>query len=237
MTRRERAYEYYLNRGKLEKASASAAQIVFRGAATENAVVVRSDLNGYSKWVKDVEIASRVALLDEFFSHAIVQGHQSHGVYYRDEGDCVGDCVVTIFSPYFGDSVTYTDVLSFAKNVSGRTYGDAALSCKTIITSGEVTFYQKGPESLEGDWSAEGDPFITGARLEASVESSASVYCLEEDYDSNFAVAGTSQSAVSGQRYFWELARRNYQVQGLQATGGWKRLAVLTHFPAGRLQA
>lgn len=194
--------------------------------------MVRSDLNGYSEWVRDIKIPKRVALLDEFFSHAAVAAHKYDGVYYRDEGDCI----VVLFTPYFFPNVTYSQVISYAKEVTKQTFGNAALTCKTVIAGGPVTFYQKGPDIPENDWSAEGDAFVTAARLESAVESQQTISCLSEDYEYDDGLKSASEAMLvsSGQTYYWSISTRSIQVQGLKAAGGWVDVTVHSYVPGGK---
>jgi hypothetical protein len=235
VSKRQRTFEYYLKASKLEKSAASATTLGFKGPATIYGFVVRSDLNGYSKWILEqaVDIAARVALLDDFFSRAVRAASMFRGVYYRDEGDCI----ITLFCPYFFAGTTFSDVLGYAKAVTGNTYGADQLTCKTTVSAGDLTFYQKGPEVLEDDWSVEGDPFVTAARLEAGVESTQSIYCISAEYEGGLETAAKSNFVQPGQRYFWLVDNEKVKVVGLQAVGGWVDVVVHKFIPGGRISS
>jgi class 3 adenylate cyclase len=199
----------------LEKAAATAPQYAYTGPAIQHAVVTRTDLNGYSAWARNRPAAERAAQLDAFFSTVVPLIEVAGGVFFRDEGDCI----VSVFSGYFSRGATYKSIREFCKKVSDRSYGVAALTAKTCVNSGDVAFFQKKHEVATGDWSAEGEPFVRAARLEAAVSSIKHVVFLAADYDAHFADTATPASPGSTPR--WTIIRESIQVAGLGATGGW----------------
>src|SRR5262249_5581211 len=114
--RRSRIHEFYsqpinLRTAQLfEKAAAAAAgRFAFHGPALVNAVIVRTDLNGFSDWARDKQVVQRAAMLDDFFTKVIPSLGAAGGVYFRDEGDCI----VSLFSDYFGGGWSYQSAESF----------------------------------------------------------------------------------------------------------------------------
>lgn len=225
--RRESVHEYYrrLPGGQvlLEKSAAAAPQFPFKGASIEHAVIVRTDLNGYSAWARDRSAADRAAQLDAFFSRVVPQIELAGGVFFRDEGDCI----LSLFSAYFDRNASYKSIRSFCKSVTNSTYGKAQLSAKSCVSAGDVAFFQKQHEIASGDWSAEGEPFVRAARLEAAVSSIKHVCFLEEEYDRHFAE--TEVRGAPGKAAPWTIVREALQVPGLGAAGGWVRVVRLEH--------
>ena len=107
---------------------------------------------------------------------------QYGGVYFRDEGDCI----ISLFSSYFGLEDPYAPVDNFCKAVVRARYGIDQLTAKAIVAEGEIAFYQKSNEVGTGDWSAEGEPFIRALRVEQAVESKRQIYYFAEEYDMLF---------------------------------------------------
>jgi hypothetical protein len=142
-----------------------------------------------------------------------------------------------LFSPYFYERVTFDAALNFSKAVTAQKYGSGALTCKTCIVLGDVTYYQKGPEALENDWSAEGDAFVIAARIEASVPSAQVIYIPQEQYVAGFSEAANRFTAGRGEKYYWETELHSFQIEGLHLPGGWGDLVVVKHIPGGRTQA
>jgi len=199
----------------LEKAAATAPQYAYTGPAVKHAVVTRTDLNGYSAWARGRPAAERAAQLDAFFSTVVPQIELAGGVFFRDEGDCI----VAVFSDYFARGATYKSIREFSKTVTDRAYGVAALTAKTCVSCGDVAFFQKKHEVATGDWSAEGEPFVRSARLEAAVNSIKHVVFLKDDYDAHFE--GTATWAAPGSSPRWTVTPESIQVSGLGAPGGW----------------
>lgn len=172
--RRSRIHEFYSPRYELrslqERAAAAAAAATgrygFHGASLVNAVVVRTDLNGFSAWARDKPAAVRATVLDNFFTRLIPTLTAAGGVYFRDEGDCI----VSLFSDYFGDW-SYQAAEAFCLTAGTLEYGAPRLSAKSVVVCGTIAIYQKAHEVGSDDWSAEGDPFVRAARLETAISS------------------------------------------------------------------
>lgn len=70
--RRNQLFNFYSNpadqrKNIIEKAAVGSSRYEYKGEAVAYSVVVRVDLNGYSKWAIDKSIADRVNLLNDFF--------------------------------------------------------------------------------------------------------------------------------------------------------------------------
>ena len=232
-SRRRQFLEHYLERSpssdQIKKSAASSDLSLFHGEGTAASVVARTDLNGYSKWSREKSIADRVELLDEFFSVVAKEIYKHNAVYYRDEGDCV----VTIFSDYFGNG-SVANILAFCKAVTNKYYSKGEITAKTTVGFGDLAFFQKTHEVASGDWSAEGEPFVVAARLENAVDSAQRIYFEEATYDAVFSNIGPV--ANKGQYYYWGTERESIQVPGLGLPGGWMRVAYLEYKPGGRIQ-
>lgn len=210
------------------RSSAASDKYRFNGARIANAVVVRADLNKYSKWALDKPIAKRAELLSEFFSKVVRELDTSGGIYFRDEGDCV----VGLFSNYFSPSFSYRQAEPFCKAVVGSTYGTDKLTAKCCVAMGEIAIYQKAHEVGTDDWSAEGQPFVNAARLELSVPSKPAVFYFENEFKQT--ILPTLNFVGAGNRYYWLHDTENIQVPGLGLNGGWAEIHVVEHFPEGR---
>lgn len=236
-SRRALVHQHYRSTGPasgttlegLSKSAAAADVYAFRGDTIEFAVVVRVDLNGYSSWARGRAPGDRVELLDSFFSGVVPILEQHGGIYFRDEGDCI----VCLFSNYFQTSATDSDVVQFARRVTGLEYGRARLSPKASVACGDVAFFQKSHERGTEEWSAEGEPFVRAARLEQSVQSKQRVHYFAEEYDKFFV--GKGSVAPAGARYHWDIERDSVQVSGLALRGGWTSLVYETFIPGGRV--
>ena len=235
MSKRSRFYEYYVQPREsryelLEKAAAVQSstnrEYDFKGKAVQYSIVVRADLNGYSKWAKDKKIEERVKLLDDFFTHAALLMQKYNGIYFRDEGDCL----VILFSIYFDNGFQNADVRAFCKGIVSKKYGADSLTAKCCVSGGEIAYYQKLHEIGSFDWSAEGQPFVNAHRLEAAIESKPRIYLFNDDeIDSVFSsiVLPTIQWAPSGSNTsVWTVSQgEKYQVQGVGKNGGWVKIA------------
>ncbi|HKO53564.1 MAG TPA: hypothetical protein VJV79_37905 [Polyangiaceae bacterium] len=231
-SRRERVASFYRGPTFLtEKTASSASQYAFHGPDVVAACVVRVDLNGYSKWALERPIAARVALLNEYFTRVVPLVEQNRGIFFRDEGDCV----VALFSQYFTPGLTYEEVLRFARTAVANRYGADAFSAKAVIAKGDdVAIFQKFHEQNTPDWSAEGQPFVTAARIEAAIDSGPRVCIPEAEYDQHFA--SSTPSPASGERYFWRLKRESLQIAGLGAKpNGWVPVVYLEHLEKGEV--
>jgi hypothetical protein len=217
--RRESIHDYYrrLLPGEtlLTKSAASSVQYPFTGNAIAHAAIARTDLNGYSKWAREKNAAERAALLDIYFSTVVPQIELHGGVFFRDEGDCI----VSLFSDYFKRGATNSLVEKFCLDVTSLTFGPPQLTAKTTVACGNIAIFQKRHEIPVGDWSAEGEPFVTTARLENALTSNRQIVMRAEDYDSHFA--NTTNRAAPGSEAAWRIVRESIQVQGLGAAGGW----------------
>jgi hypothetical protein len=229
-SRRQSVSDFYRRGlGPLEKSAASADRYAFRGPAAEITAVVRTDLNGYSTWARDRDVKARAELLSGFFSAAVPLLEASGGVYYRDEGDCI----VALFSSYFSPGATKASVLGYCKAITSMDFGIHKLTPKTCVSVGDVTFYQKAHEAGSDDWSAEGEPFVRAARLEAAVDSKQKVYFYQNEYEANFDTVGPV--AQAGEMYFWLERPESLQVAGLGFPGGWVNTVELEYIPDGRI--
>ncbi len=232
---RSEIVNHYLQRdGTLLKEAAAAAatekRYQFRGSDLSDGVVVRVDLNGYSDRTQDRPIGYRVSLLNNFFTKVLEYLDEYNGIYLRDEGDCI----VSLFSSYFGVMDPYSQVENFCKKVVSKYYGVDQLTAKAIVAAGEIAIYQKSHEVRTGDWSAEGEPFVRAVRLEQAVESNQHIYYFADEYRELFS--RYTVSANMGEKYYWILGYRNEQVQGLRLSGGWVKLAINEYIPGGRIQ-
>lgn len=216
----------------LDRSAAAAYEARYRyhGPANADSAVVRFDLNGYSKWAREQNLVARAGLLNDFFSWVVPVVERFGGVYFRDEGDCI----VALFSSYFGLTDSCRPVLDCCKAVISRRYGLEEMSAKALVSTTSLAFYQKVHEFGTDDWSSEGEAFVRAARLEQVVKSQAVIGFFDDEYYQRFAPHGTYASP--GGMYYWEGASENIQIQGLGAPGGWHRIHVLTHIPAGRTQ-
>ncbi|HEU4583279.1 MAG TPA: hypothetical protein VFS67_33710 [Polyangiaceae bacterium] len=230
--RRARIHEFYSQPGRVIVGGtpAAASGYAYRGAGFWNTVVVRCDLNRYSAWARDKTIEQRVNLLNDFFSTVVPLLEEHAGVYFRDEGDCI----VSVFSGYFGLGATPERARAFCQAVVSKTYGTDELSAKAVVAFGSVAYFQKSHEIGSDDWSAEGQPFVTAARLEQAIESRPHIVFFQEEYDQVFAQS--ARVAAFGGRYYWEVESRSLQVPGLGLPGGWTDIFTLTHIPGGRIQ-
>lgn len=201
----------------------------FRGTAVSHACVVRVDLNGYSKWARDKDIVARAALLNDFFSHCVPLIENRGGVYFRDEGDCI----VALFSEYFGLTNAHFDALEFSKDAVRQTYGADAHTAKASIACGDVAFFQKQHEVSTDDWSAEGEPFVAAGRLEQAADSGQVVHLFAKQYSAHFAAS--APMAPPGATYYWWLKAEARRVPGLQLDGRWADLSLLEYVPGGRV--
>jgi hypothetical protein len=221
--RRSRIHEFYTQmpglRTLAEKAAADA-RFAFHGPALVDAVVVRTDLNGYSAWARDRQAADRAALLDDFFTRVIPELNGAGGVYFRDEGDCI----VSLFSNYFGTSWSYASAESFCMAATRNEYGTSKLSAKSVVACGRIAIYQKRHEIGSEDWSAEGDPFVRAGRLEAAVASKPQITYFADEYKAHFST--TNMRTVSGPAA-WTVDYDKLQMPGLGAAGGWHDVVVL----------
>jgi class 3 adenylate cyclase len=207
----------------LEKAAASWDQFSFAGAKVVDAVVVRTDLNGYSEWSRERSIEERVSLLDDFFSAVVPELRTSGGVFFRDEGDCL----VSLFTKYFGEVPSFDSIEVFCMKAGSRLYGQAQLSAKTVVARGNVAIFQKAHEVGSQDWSAEGDAFVRAVRLEQAVPSAQEITFFADEYQAAFAA--TSNTPVAGGRAAWIENHESLQVPGLALTGGWSDVVVLRY--------
>jgi hypothetical protein len=230
-SRRERIANYYRGPVQLtEKLASSASQYGFRQNAVVPAAVVRVDLNGYSKWALEKGIDARVALLNDYFSKVVPMLHAHGGIYYRDEGDCI----VGLFSNYFVPGLLAQSVLAFAKVAVGARYGVDQLAVKAVIAVDDVAIYQKSHEVNSSDWSAEGQLFVTAARIESAVDSKPRIYMRKEDYETNFDSG--APKARFGDVYWWTMHEETLPISGLGAKpNGRVPLVYLEHVPEGRL--
>jgi hypothetical protein len=136
-------------------------------------------------------------------------------VFFRDEGDCI----VALFSNYFARGATYETVRLYCQEVTRQRYGGAQLGAKTSIACGNVAIFQKRHEIATGDWSAEGEPFVRAARLEAAIDSRQHFVFYEDDYHEHFESVTTW--AAPGVKAPWTHYNDNMQVVGVGAVGGW----------------
>jgi hypothetical protein len=240
-SRRARTYAFYRNpaairRVLLEKSASAAGEYSFHGSAVTSTAVVRLDLNGYSSSVRDRDIAVRAAILDDFFSKTMPKLADAKGIFFRDEGDCI----VCLFSDYFGAGATPASVLDFCKHVVSDRYGagvlgDEYLTAKASVAYGSIAYFQKAHEAGSDDWSAEGEPFVRAARIEQAIESTRQIVLYAAEYDAVFAPANARSFVPPGTVYYWEFKRRNLQIPGLQLAGGWADVVSLEHIPQGRV--
>lgn len=244
MSRRQKFYDYYrrnyvsatgygeLTANSLDesvRASAASDKYKFKGTAIANSIVVRADLNGYSKWAASKPIEARAALLSDFFTKVVSELDLHDGIYFRDEGDCV----VAIFSGYFSNKFSYTQAEPFCRAVVRGTYGADKLTAKCCVAIGQIAVYQKAHEVGTDDWSAEGQPFVNAARLEHSVPSKAAVYYLEDEFAPT--ILPELRFVGDGVRYYWSHGTEQMRVPGLSLAGGWADVRVVEHVPGGRV--
>jgi class 3 adenylate cyclase len=233
-SRRDLVHEFY-KRGRSHPTTTyrtggvvagTVSRLGFRGASQEYAIVVRLDLNGYSTWARDRSIGERAALLDDFFSKVVPMLEQQCGVYYRDEGDCI----VAIFADYFRLGAGIDNVCNFVRAAVAEVYGSECLTAKCVVACGDVAFFQKAHEAGTDDWSAEGEPFVRAARLEAAVGSRQRVYWYADEYPT---FSSQVPLALPGDRYFWRVDLVSLQVGGLSLPGGWTDVVQLEYVPGG----
>ena len=221
-SRRDAIQRYYQTKSGLtqltEKAAAAGDSAIFHGPQLAYAVVVRSDLNGYSDWARDRDVGERAGLLDEFFTLAIPRLVAAGGVFFRDEGDCI----IGLFSNYFRATASFASAEAYALVTSAGTYGTAKLSAKSTIACGSVAIYQKAHEVGTDDWSAEGEPFVRSARLEQALASKAQVAYFADDYATYFDKTNVDPSSPAT----WTANNEKLQVPGLGAAGGWTDVVI-----------
>lgn len=220
--RRARIQDFYSRpstdlRTLFEKAAAEG-RFAFHGPAVVEAVVVRTDLNGYSAWARDKQAPARAAVLDDFFTRLIPVLNRAGGVYFRDEGDCI----VSLFSSYFGAGWSHASAEAFTLQAGSNEYGQPKLSAKSSLACGRIAVYQKAHETGTEDWSAEGDPFVRAGRLEAAIASKQQVAFFAEDYDAHFLTTNTGTGTPA-----WNVKREKLQVPGVGAAGGWTDVVLL----------
>ena len=216
--RRDSVHDYYRSvpgGGLLLEKAAASSLFAYHGPALEYSTVTRSDLNGYSNWARDRSPADRALMLDAFFSAVVPAIERAGGVFFRDEGDCI----VALFSDYFARGASYHKVRLYCQEVTRQRYGSAQLAAKTCVACGNVAIFQKRHEVASGDWSAEGEPFVRAARLEAAIDSKQHFVFYEDDYRKHFAAVTTW--AAPGTKAPWNYYNENVQVAGLGAVGGW----------------
>ena len=187
LSRRQDIVNHYLDDSIKEAAAATAAvtdRHLFRGDRSSKGVVVRVDLNGYSDWTQIFPPHYRVNLLNDFFTKVLTYLDQYEGIYFRDEGDCI----VSLFSPYFGIEEPYLKSMCFCEAVVSDCYGIRSypLTAKAIVATGEIMIYQKSHEVDTKDWSAEGEPFVRAVRIEQAVESKQQIYYFADEFDELF---------------------------------------------------
>lgn len=226
-SRRQEIVNYYLQQGGLIKEAATVDRHRFQGDCRStngvNGVIVRVDLNGYSNWTQDRPVIERVALLNNFFTKVIEYLRKYEGIYFRDEGDCI----VAIFSPYFGLQFPYALAEKFCKEVVSEQYGLARLTAKASVATGKIMIYQKSHERGTDDWSAEGEPFVRAIRLEQAVESKQAIYYFADEYNARFR-SYTEYVEIC----YWQCGDIYEQVQGL----GRVKLFIKEYIPRGRIQ-
>ncbi len=226
---RQEIVNHYLQKsGPIKEAAAATAitdRYLFTGDGLYDGVVVRVDLNGYSAWAQDRLMIYRVNLLNDFFTKVLNYMDQYGGIYFRDEGDCI----ISLFSSYFGLDDPYAPVDKFCKAVVRDRYGIDRLTAKAIVAEGEIAFYQKSNEIVTGDWSAEGEPFIRAIRVEQAVESKQQIYYFADEYDALFSQY--TKAPALGKRYYWQWYYKYEKVQGL----GLVRLAIDEYIPRGKV--
>jgi hypothetical protein len=194
----------------------------YRGISRALSAVVRCDLNKYSEWCREREPEDRVPLLNEFFTHTLITAQRYGGVYYRDEGDCV----VLLFSDYFGTQGSLSNVRAFTRAVSRESYGEDGLTAKSIVSAGDLVYYQKHHEQGTDEWSADGDPFIFAARVEAEAESKRIVHYRKEEYDEHFAKSRSDDDVD------WETKEESVRIPGLWQPGGHQKIVKDIYTPA-----
>lgn len=231
LSRRQEIVNHYLQKSGSIKEAAAAAAITdhhrFQGDDLCEGVVVRVDLNGYSSWTRNHSISDRVNLLNDFFTKVLMHLDEYEGIYFRDEGDCI----VSLFSPYFGIEEPYVRSMYFCRTVVSDCYGVGVnrLTAKAIVATGEVMIYQKSPEVGTRDWSAEGEPFVRAVRIEQAAESKQQIYYFADEYNELFVQY--TETPAAGERYYWLLDCKNKKIQGL----GSVELAIEEYIPRGRI--
>lgn len=186
----------------------------FRGTEKALSAVVRCDLNKYSEWCREKQPEERIPLLDDFFTRTLLTAQRFGGAYFRDEGDCV----VLLFSDYFGTSDSLSRVRAFSRAVSREKYGTDLLTAKSTVSAGELVYYQKSHEVVNGEWSADGDPFIVAARVESEADSKQIVHFTKEDFDEYFSTSTSEDSAD------WVTEEQSARIPGLWKQGGHQKL-------------
>ena len=231
---RRQVSEYYAARRPgpittLARALAPPDRYAFRGNKIELAIVVRVDLNGYSEWARGHQIGERAALLDDFFSQLVPLAERFDGAYFRDEGDCL----VCLFSPYFG-AFDSQNALEFCKSAARGTFGPDRLTAKVSVAATDVAFFQKAHEAGTDDWSVEGEAFVRAARLEQVIPSKSRVYVYALEYWALFSPRAPVVSV--GGMYYWSVNPESIRVPGLSLPGAWIDVVWLEHVPEGRVQ-
>lgn len=224
MSKRENLRQYYLHKaGQIVQANVGTSY-AFKGEAFSPSVLVRIDLNGYTAWGKTKNISEKISMLDGFFTYVLTRLDTFGGVFYRDEGDCI----LALFSDYFQTGATDKSVVDFCMAVTQGKFGlQGELSVKTIVTVGEVLYFQKSHEVGTHDWSAEGQLFIDSARFEAAVESKKRIYFFKEFYDRFFDSQISKVPDNSPINPAWIINAESIQIPGLNLTGGWKDIVSL----------
>lgn len=148
----------------------------------------------------------------------------SGGIYFRDEGDCI----VALFSDYFQAGATHDSVEKFCMRACANLYGDAQLSAKAVVATGDVAYFQKAHEVGSEDWSAEGGAFVKAVRLEAAADSKRQINFFRDDYDKYFSKTNIID-ASSGGIAKWYPEHEKRQVPGLGFDGGWTDITVLKY--------
>lgn len=181
----KKTFDFQQRKILIEKAAASATGYHFKKNDIVQSFVIRCDLNNYSVWSSSKSLDQRVQLLDDFFSSLIPSLDSIGGIFFRDEGDCI----VSIFSTYFG-IYEFSNILKFCKSVVLNNYGLDRLSAKVSVAFGNVAFFQKSHEKGSVDWSAEGQPFVLAARLEQAIKSGPKIVLIRSFYDALNQVIG-----------------------------------------------
>lgn len=222
--RRESIHNFYraseFSGGLLDRAAPliTTSSFPYSGPAIADSAVARIDLNGYSDWSRDRTAVDRALLLDDFFSYAVPELDRHGGVFFRDEGDCV----VALFSTYFNPGLTTDRIERFCMRVASQTYGTANLTASASLAFGNVAFFQKRHEMGTDDWSAEGEPFVTAARIEAALTRITQVVMLASDYRARFAYSTNRVPIGATRAPFWNIGDPEpMQIPGLGLAGGW----------------
>jgi hypothetical protein len=151
----------------------------FRGDAMEHSIVVRVDLNNYSRWAVDQTVSSRVDLAEDFLSKMVEALNRFGGLIQHDDGDAI--CV--IFSEYFSPGIGFMEVFGLCHHVIKDSYGFDGLSARAVIAAGPLTYYQRPHEIESSDWSAEGTPLSRALVLSQVVCERPCIYLYANDYE------------------------------------------------------